>query len=360
MVARYGGDEFVVLCPDVSGEQDAVAIARRVESALSDTFVVEGREVFVTPSIGIALGSGRDTTDSLIRSADAAMYHAKYGGRAGYAVFDSAMRDREVSRLDLTTNVRLALRRGQLRLHYQPIVDLELGRPIAFEALVRWQHPERGILAAGEFIPLIEETPLISQLGDWVLQEACAELARWQQAGWATRLSVNISARDLRTGGLVDRVERALTTTGASPRGLCLEITEHAVMSDLARASAILERLRTCGVMIALDDFGTGSSSLSELAQLPIDMLKVDRSFVDNIDVDERSRRVTALILGLAHTLELIAVAEGIERQAQLDVLRALDERLQIGQGYLLGHPQPAGSARRLLGVSAGVRTTPE
>jgi diguanylate cyclase (GGDEF)-like protein/PAS domain S-box-containing protein len=340
-VARFGGDEFVVLCEDLLSPSDAVAIAGRVSDALNGAFEVGDSEVFMGVSIGIAFPEDAHVEPStLIRDADAAMYRAKARGRARWEVFDNAMRASAIDRLDVENALRRALDRRELRVHYQPIIALDTGAVRGVEALLRWEHPERGLLAPGEFITVAEETGLIVPIGAWVLDAACRQVQRWQAAvrGSANlALSVNLSGRQLSHPSLVDDVARVLAETGIEPSRLELEITESVLMDDVEASQDTLTRLRQLGVRLGIDDFGTGYSSMSYLRRFPVDVLKVDRSFVDGLGADPSDSAIVAAIVTLAHTLGLKAVAEGVETPDHLAELRRLG--CDYGQGFLMSRP---------------------
>jgi diguanylate cyclase (GGDEF)-like protein/PAS domain S-box-containing protein len=341
-VARFGGDEFTVLCEDIAGELEAVAIAQRLVDLFDEPFDIDGREVFLSTSVGIALASGSatgrstDRPDDLIRDADAAMYRAKELGKARYELFDTAMRTQALHRLELENALRRAVERDELRLHLQPEIAVESGAIVGFEALVRWEHPERGLLGPGDFVSLAEETGLIGAVGAWVLRQACALAASWATPGLL--ISVNVSARQLAGGDFTDLVATVLAETGLPADMLCLELTESAVVEHGAMAT--LEGLKRLGVRLAIDDFGTGWSSLGHLRRFPIDIVKLDRSFVSGLGREPQDASVAAAIISLAHALGLSTVAEGIETGEQLAVLAALG--CDLGQGYLFARPAPA------------------
>jgi diguanylate cyclase (GGDEF)-like protein/PAS domain S-box-containing protein len=351
-VARLGGDEFVVLCEDVDDEHHAVAIAQRILSAIEATpFRIAGAELHVTASIGIALASGAADAhpEALLRDADAAMYRAKDLGRARLEVFDESMRRRTAHRLALAEDLTHGIEQGRIAVHYQPAVDLRTGRVTSVEALARWDHPERGLLGPSEFIPLAEETGLIVRLGLQVLTVACTEARRWVErlGPAAPRLHVNLSSRQLAVPDLRRLVEEALEASGLRPDRLCLEITESVVMDDAEGVIDRLRELKEIGVSLAIDDFGTGYSSLSYLRRFPVDILKVDQSFVDGLGPDPEDSAIVAAIVSLASTLELEAVAEGVETAEQLAELRRLG--CTGAQGYLFAKPVPAEEIEGLL-----------
>jgi diguanylate cyclase (GGDEF)-like protein/PAS domain S-box-containing protein len=343
-VARFGGDEFTILCEDIAGEIEAATIAQRIVDVFRDPFLLEDGEVFLATSLGIALARGHDDrAEDLIRDADAAMYRAKERGKGRYEVFDEAMRADAVARLETESALRRALERSELRLHYQPEIDLATGAIAGFEALLRWEHPARGLLAPSAFLPLAEETGLIVGIGEWVLREACTEARRWAQP---LRLSVNLSARQLAQHDLVSTVRRALAETGMDPALLCLEITESAVMESGAATTAQLRALKSLGVRLAIDDFGTGFSSLAHLRRFPVDVLKLDGTFVSGLGREPQDASIAAAVISLAHALDLKTVAEGVETDEQLATLKELG--CDLAQGYLFTRPLPPEEARRL------------
>jgi|GEM_PF-586649 len=350
-LARLGGDEFTVLMPDIADAQDAAAVATRIESRLEPPFELPGQSVFVTASIGIATGvAQQDRSEALLRDADAAMYEAKAHGRAGHAVFDPTMHTRAVTRLAIETDLRRAIDNDQLVLHYQPIMWLDGNQIVGVEALVRWRRSDGTLVPPGEFIPVAEETGLIRPVGRWVLHEACQQLARWrsdlpQAAGLS--MSVNVSARQLQDASLTEDVESALRESGLDPGSLILELTESAVVENLEGASATLQQLKWMSVQLAMDDFGTGYSSLSSLSKMPLDILKIDQSFVARLDQDPEGRAIVYAIVSLATALGIRVTGEGIETASQLSTLIELD--CNHGQGFLLGRPAPPDELAALL-----------
>ncbi|MBA2667367.1 MAG: EAL domain-containing protein [Trueperaceae bacterium] len=339
-VARLGGDEFCILLDDLLDDDDAIVAAERVHATLRAAFDIEGRALFMTASIGIAYSSGdhRDA-DEILRDADIAMYRAKYEGRP-HAVFDVAMHARAVSRLELETDLREALDRGDLSVAYQPILALHGERLIGFEALVRWYHPHRGAISPGEFIPLAEESGLIAAIDRFVMRAACAQIALWRRVVPDVSVSVNVSAVHVSLDDLVATVEGALAAAGLPSEALRLEITESALMAGADAAVEALGKLRSRGIQVQIDDFGTGYSSLGYLRRLPIDTLKIDRSFIEGVADDEGSREIVTAIVHLARNLGIDVVAEGIETRQQLEFLRALG--CEAGQGYLFAPPLSA------------------
>ena len=342
MVARLGGDEFVVLCEDLTSQADAEAVARRLADALNVPVCLRRREVFLSASIGVVTTSGGVTATELMRDADTAMYQAKEQGRGRYALLDDDAREEMSDRLQLSSDLRRALERNELRVVYQPLVDLDTGEVVAAEALLRWQHPERGLLAPAAFLRIAEDVGTIVDFDAWMMRTACLDTAQWgRQMGRPLAVWVNVSGRSLADPGLVPAVADALARSGLDAGLLTLEITEGALMRDAATTVRTLTALRELGVQLAVDDFGTGYSSLAYLEQFPVHTLKVDRSFVAGLDegVDNMrgSAAITRAIVSLAAGLQLRTVAEGIETPGQLDAVTALG--CTLGQGYFLGRP---------------------
>jgi diguanylate cyclase (GGDEF)-like protein/PAS domain S-box-containing protein len=341
-IARIGGDEFTVLLEDVGSGGDAVLVAERIIEAFRGSFRIENQEIFVGASIGIAVG-GRDqgtTAQGLLRNADIAMYRAKANGRACFEIFKSSMRETVKGRLRMETELRRALDRGELRLHYQPQVDLRTARIVGLEALVRWEHPERGLVPPGSFIPIAEETGLILPIGRWVLETACRQASLWRadaEIGLDLVMAVNLSPRQFRHPRLVQDVGQVLAESGLDASGLEVEITEGTAMGDADATVKTLEHLKAIGIRLAIDDFGTGYSSLGYLKRFPIDVLKVDRSFVAGLPQNRGDAAIVRAVVGLSRALGLKAVAEGVETPEQLAELRGLG--CDQGQGYLFGRP---------------------
>ncbi|HEV8404073.1 MAG TPA: EAL domain-containing protein [Candidatus Limnocylindrales bacterium] len=349
-VARFGGDEFGILLDPVHDADDARRIVERIGSDLRAPFPMGGREWFISASLGIALGRGsRATPGELLREAEIAMVRAKGDQSGRYALFEPSMSDQTMDRIDMENDLRRALDRGELRVHYQPLVDLASDRIVGFEALVRWQHPVRGLVPPLAFIPLAEETGLIVPLGRWVLETACRQAVRWHASrpdGPRLLMSVNLSARQFVQPDLVDQVDAILSETGMDPTLLELEITESVVMDQSEVGVRTLSRLRDMGVRLVLDDFGTGYSSLSYLRHLPLDTIKIDRTFVAGL-AGTADRSIVEAVISLAHGLRISVVAEGIETEDQFETLRTMG--CDVGQGYLFARPMAATDAGRLL-----------
>jgi diguanylate cyclase (GGDEF)-like protein len=343
-VARMGGDEFAILIEGLSGSDDARIVAERIQLALSRPIDLGGYEVFTSASIGIVLSSSSSLAtehpEHLLRNADMAMYRAKSVGPSNHALFDRAMHRDALARLQLETDLRHALERNEFRLVYQPVISLRTGRIAGAEALLRWQHPERGLVPPADFIPLAEDTGLIVPIGEWVLREACRQVQHWKSLDprdVPLTLAVNLSIKQFAKPGLDERLAEVLAETGLAPERLALEVTESIVIDQPDATTVLLASLKGLGVKVHMDDFGTGYSSLSYLHQLPLDGLKVDRAFVSRMDHDERSRQLVHTVLQLARSIGLIAVAEGVTTQEQLAELRRLD--CEFGQGYLFSTP---------------------
>src|SRR5260370_25880615 len=322
-------------------------MARRIQDKLASPFNLSGHEVFTTTSIGIALSqTGYDHPENMLRDADTAMYRAKAQGKAGYEVFDKGMHARAVHLMQMENDLRRALDREELGVYYQPIVSLDNGHLAGFEALVRWQHPERGFINPADFIPVAEDTGMIVPLGIYVLRRACRQLAKWQWQSPASRslfMSVNLSGKQVAQPELIGQIKEIIEETHVEPRHLKLEITESAVMENAEMAVQLLKRLKALGVQLSIDDFGTGYSSLGYLHRFPLDTLKIDRSFVGRIGETAENTEIVRTVVSLADSMGMEVVAEGVETLGQLAQLRKLN--CQYGQGYLFSRPVDADSA---------------
>jgi len=352
-VARLGGDEFTVLLDDIKDPSDAKRAADRMMKALASPFILGGKEVFTSVSIGIALSnSAYEQPEDMLRDADTAMYRAKSQGKARYEVFDADMRASVLARLQLETDLRHALERGEFRNFYQPIVALVSGEIAGFEALLRWQHPTRGLLGPIEFIPVAEETGLIRELGWWNLREACRQISEWRAGIIAhshLTMSVNLSAKQFLQPNLVEDIRKLLGELALPPEALKLEITESTVMADPSAAVEMLHQIKSLGIHLAIDDFGTGYSSLSYLHRFPLDTLKIDRSFISGMGDDGEGMEIARTILPMANNLRLDVVAEGVETIQQVALLKKL--HCKYGQGYYFSRPL---SAERTTALLAG------
>ena len=360
-LARFGGDEFAILLSGMHDATDAVRVAQRISEELSQPFVLDKNSAFATASIGIALSSsGYDRPEDILRDADTAMYRAKENGKARYEVFDHGMHARAVSRLQLESDLRRAVEEKQFCVYYQPIVSLETGRLAGFEALVRWNHPRRGLVSPADFIPVAEETGLIVPIGEWVLQEACRHIRECQTAHPSHRslsLSVNLSARQVAQSDLLDRIKEALAISKLNPHHLKLEITESVVMENAEAAALMFKQLRSLGVQLSIDDFGTGYSSLSYLHRFPLNYLKIDRSFVSRLTTDN-DNAIVRTISTLARNLGMEVIAEGIETEEQYQQLKMLG--CEYGQGYLFSQPVNNEGVLHLLAQDAHRDENPE
>lgn len=344
VVARFGGDEFAILLDAIQDPSDAEHVANKVLQTVSASFKLSSHEAITTASIGVALSSQNYTeAEDMIRDADTAMYRAKEGGKGRYEIFDTAMHTRAVTLLRLETDLRRAIENEELCVYYQPIVSVANGQLHGFEALVRWHHPERGIVSPNDFIALAEETGLIFPLGLNVLREACRQLREWQQRSLSERdlaISVNLSAKQLMQPDLIERIAEVLHESELKPWHLKLEVTESVVMDNPEVAAATLAKLRALGVRLSIDDFGTGYSSLSYLNRFPLDILKIDRSFTSSINQSDENLQIVKTIVTLAGNLGLEVIAEGVETEEQLDQLRLL--KCQYAQGFLFSKPMNA------------------
>jgi predicted signal transduction protein with EAL and GGDEF domain/CheY-like chemotaxis protein len=349
VISRLGGDEFIILLPDTRDRFAAGTVARRILKHLEQPIVAHGHEVFVTASIGIAtFPEDGHSTEILIRNADTAMYHAKQQGKAAFQYYSAAMNAASVERITLESGLRRALEERALELHYQPQMDVGSGRIVGAEALLRWNHPQRGYISPATFIPIAEDSGLILQIGEWVIERACSQAVEWQAAGLPkVPVAVNVSGVQVRRQDLTEIVRAALAKTGLKPELLCVEITETSIVAVRERAIEMLKQLRALGVRLALDDFGTGYSSLSYLKSFPIDTLKIDRSFVAEMLTDHTTASIIEAIVSMTRILGLKVLAEGVEDQAQLAFLRNL--RCDTVQGFYVGRPVPAAEFATLL-----------
>ena len=338
-LARLGGDEFVILLEDIKEVGCTIFVAERIKKLLGEPFCLDGREVFTTASVGIAVSSGKyDRPEELLRDADIAMYRAKAEGRGSYVMFDPSMQKATAELMRLENDLRRALERNEFRMFYQPIVDLDTNRLASLEALIRWQHPTRGLISPGTFIPIAEETGLIIPIGEWALYDVCRKMRTWHDQGADVRVAVNLSTRQLRDKNFPSLLRKILDETRVDPGDLDLEITESAVINDWDVVVATLSALQELGVRLCLDDFGTGYSSLSYLHRLPVSKLKIDRSFLQKMESSSEHSGIIRAILDLANTLKMEVVAEGIETQGQLAQLKEM--KCKLGQGYLFAKPQ--------------------
>ena len=351
-VARLGGDEFAVLLDGMAARDDAGAVVQRITSALRAPVALTAKEVTASCSLGLAHATPGDGPDELLRNADVAMYRAKAAGKSRHAVFEPAMHAAVLERVELEADLRRAVERGELTLVYQPLVELATGRLLSFEALVRWHHPRRGLVAPALFVPLAEDTGLIAGVGRWVLRAACAQLAAWAaEPGLAdVGVGVNVSGRQIDDPGFVADVAAVLAETGLAPARLTLEITESVIMREPDATLERLHALKALGVRLAIDDFGTGYSSLSYLQRFPVDALKIDKSFVDGVGRGGSDAALARTIVALAEMLRIRSVAEGIERADQRAQLAALG--CDVGQGYLFARPLAPDDAVRLFGAA--------
>jgi len=348
--ARFGGDQLAVVCHDVAGPDEVRAVAARIQRVFREPFVLDAGEVRLSASLGIALSTGPDDrAERLLLDADVALGYAKTKGRGAVEVFDDHIRERARERFETERGITRAIERGELRVHYQPVVRFDRSEIVGFEALVRWQHPERGLLPPGAFLPVAEGAGLIGAIGSWVLHEACRQAAAWEsESTYDTPLavSVNVSAAQL-TRDLVPTVEHALASASLAPASLVLEVSERALADGVERAAAVLGRLSASGVRIAVDDFGTGLASLTHLRRLPVDFLKIDTSLIEHLGARADDGAVVAAVVQLGHALGLAVAAEGVETPRQLSELRSIG--CDLGQGFYFARPQPGEVVKALV-----------
>lgn len=338
-VARLGGDEFVVLLGQVNRAEDAARVAQRIAATISEPYAISDNEVSVTTTIGISVYPA-DGTDSetLMKHADVAMYHAKEQGRNGYQFYSRGIHEQALARFSMERELKTAIENDELMLVYQPKIDFQDGRVVGVEALVRWEHPDNGVVSPAEFIPLAEETGLILPLGQWVLKEGCAQMQRWIDRGVGPfSMAVNCSSVQFTRGDMIGDLQEAIRSSGLDPRWLEVELTESLLIQDIDAGIESLQEMKQLGIQISIDDFGTGFSSLSYLKRLPVDKLKIDQSFVKDLGFDQGDAAIVSAIITLSHNLNLTVVAEGVETQEQFDILR--DFRCNEAQGYLISYP---------------------
>ncbi|MBV7561048.1 bifunctional diguanylate cyclase/phosphodiesterase [Pseudomonas sp. sia0905] len=341
-LARLGGDEFAVLSEDCTQAEQAAHLAQTLIDCLDAPFLLDGQELFISASVGICLyPDDANSVDQVLRNVDSALFKAKSSGRGGFAFYDQEQTEYARQRVELIAGMRHAIENGELRVHYQPLHCLSSNRLIGVEALVRWQHPQRGLVPPGEFIPIAEDSGMIAAIDAWVLEHACRQMVAWRSEGQSPQfVAVNVSSRLFSRGELDQRVAQVLASTGLPAGCLELEVTESAVMDDPDQAQALLERLRSLGVRLAIDDFGTGYSSLARLKRLPVHKLKLDQSFVAGLPDDKDDLAITRAVIALAHSMEMKVLAEGVERAEQLERLRQLG--CDYVQGYFIGRPVAA------------------
>ncbi len=351
LVARSGGDEFVVLIDHLREENDVAYVAERIQKILSVPIMLDEREVFTTVSIGITMSSSiSECAEDLLRDADTAMHRAKSNGKARFEIFDPQMREQAMRLMQMETDLRRALSREEFVLYYQPIISFDSGRLAGFEALIRWNHPLKGFVGPAEFIPIAEDNGMINPIGRWVLHEACRQMREWQRkypGGLPLTISVNLSGKQFSQPNLIEMIAGILQETELPASFLKLEITETVIMENSDSAADMLNELKALGSQLAIDDFGTGYSSFSHLHCFPIDTLKIDRAFVSRMDTSRESSEIVRTILSLAHNLKMSVVAEGVETSSQIKQLRNLG--CEYGQGYFLHRPMPAADAGQLI-----------
>jgi diguanylate cyclase (GGDEF)-like protein len=358
-LGRLGGDEFVVIAEELSLAAGPELVAERLLEALKHPFKLGAEQetrLTVTASIGIAVGN-RGSAEELLRDADIAMYRAKWDGKNRYAVFETGMQDKVQNRMELDMDLRDALENDEFFLAYQPTLDLSDMRPTGVEALIRWRHPVRGIVQPDAFIPLLEETGLITDVGRWVLREACRQGAEWRQAGYQIVMAVNVSARQLDSDQLILDIEEALGDNGFAPSALTIEITETTLMRNVVETARRLAAIKKLGVRIAIDDFGTGYSSLAHLQQFPVDALKIDRSFISGLKHNKEGETLIRTLVQLGKALSIETFAEGIEQHQELSLLR--DEDCDNGQGFLFSRPLDVAGTEAFFKETAAKRAAP-
>ncbi|MEM8828385.1 MAG: EAL domain-containing protein [Cyanobacteria bacterium P01_G01_bin.19] len=344
IVARLGGDEFVILLDGIRSVRDATFISDRIQERLRSPLELEGQNIFTSASIGIVFSSTEYNNPSdLMRDADIAMYRAKGNGKGCHTIFDQKMYDETLKLIELENNLRLALGKGELMMHYQPIMSLDSNKLVGFEALIRWKHPERGLISPTEFIPIAEDTGLIVDIGEWLLAEACRQLKEWRQKFAflplinSLKMSINLACQQIQEPNFIDTLDRVLAETGLDGRCLRLEITESALIEPEGNVQKTLKQIRERNIKLSIDDFGTGYSCLSYLRRFPIDNLKIDRSFIEQMNFDSENFEIVRLIITLAKTLGMDTISEGVETLQQLNQLKALG--CEFGQGYLFSQP---------------------
>ncbi len=347
IVARFGGDEFAIFLDNISDVSDAIRMSKRIKTVLSLPFNISGNEIYTSGSIGIASSAtGYDNVEDILRDADSAMYRAKSHGKARYEIFDTEMHNNAIKLLKLEADLRQAIEHNEFLVHYQPIVSLTSGRIIRAEALIRWEHPQRGIISPLEFIPIAEETGLITAIGEWVLREACARNKAWHDEGYDHLvMDVNFSVRQFQQQDLLELIKRILTDTGLSAEFLNIEITESIAMEDLS--IDVLNDLTAMGVQTSIDDFGTGYSSLGSIKNFPISVMKIDKSFVQDIADSSDAKAIIKAIIAMAKSLKIKVVAEGVETEEQLSFLRS--HHCDEIQGYFYSRPVPDEEFTKLL-----------
>ncbi|HEX5821044.1 MAG TPA: EAL domain-containing protein [Solirubrobacterales bacterium] len=349
-VARFGGDEFAVLAEDIGNERGATRIAERIAEVLSHPFILREREHFVSASVGIAIGEGQEPPEALIRDADSALYRAKEHGRGGYEIFDEVMRSRVIEHMQIENDLRRAIQRGELELHYQPVIKLGDGSIVALEGLLRWNHPDRGLVGPLGFIPVAEESRLILPIGRWVIEQACRQAAAWQQLhpdSAPISVAVNLSERQIADPDLISHIEGSVEANRIDPSSLWLELTETTLLDDTAFVERTLESLKGLGVRLVLDDFGVGFSSLGHLKRLPISMIKLDRSFVENLTEGSHDAAIVRAVNEMADTIGIGVIAEGVETDQQVRMARALG--CGYAQGFHFSEPVPVSHVEDLL-----------